>query len=98
MGALAKWENFIGRTSEEIKAWIRHNVEYQIGNLVKAKNRKKLNTEFMLAIEAMKGEAIFSKDETVLQVEASPINAEPYTVTLKQDGTYTTDRELSVEK
>lgn len=88
----AQWSNFIGRTAEEIAAWIRVNVEHQIGNLIIAKNRKALNANFMSAIETLKSEAIFDKDDVTVQVEPSLTISTPYNVTLKSDGTYTTDR------
>ena len=93
----ARWENFIGRTADEISEWIRVNIEYQIGNLIKARARKDLNTEFMTAIEQMKETKVYQTDEVKLEVEPSLTITEPYTVTLKDDGTYTTDR-VAVEK
>lgn len=88
----AQWKNFIGRTTEEVVGWIRVCIEDQIGRLIMAKNRSALNAEFMAAIESIKSEAIYSKDDVVIPVEATLTIAEPYTVTLKSDGTYTTDR------
>lgn len=93
----AQWSNFIGRTADEISEWIRVNIEHQIGNLIKAKARKALNTEYMTAIEQMKETKVYETDQVVVPVEASLTIVEPYNVTLKDDGSYTTDR-ASVEK
>jgi len=88
----ARWENFIGRTAEEIAAMIRINVEGQIGRLIRTKHRSALNAEFMAAIELMKAEQVYQKDEVVILIEADQTLPGTYNVTLKADGTYTTDR------
>lgn len=88
----AQWENFIGRTADEISEWIRVNIEHQIGNLIKARARHDLNSEFMAAIEQMKETKVYEIDQVLVPVGTSLTIAEPYTVTIKDDGTYTTDR------
>lgn len=88
----ARFENFLGMTVEEISEWIRVNVEYQIGNLIRERSKPAINDEFIKAIELMKSEKIFQSDKVEIPMEANVVLAEGYTVILNADGTYTTDR------
>jgi hypothetical protein len=88
----AQYGNFLGMTSNEISEWIRINVEYQIGNLIKERVKTALNSEFQMAIEALKEVKIYQTDNVVIPMEANKVILEPYNVTIKADGTVTTDR------
>lgn len=89
---LARYENFVGRTSDEILGWIRVNIESQIESLIVANAKTTLNTEYLVAIEQLKASAVVEKDSAIIQISANENISEPYTVTIKDDGTYTTDR------
>lgn len=88
----AQWSNFIGRTANEISEWIRVNINSQIGNLIIARAKPGLNTAFRKAIEQMKETKVYQTDATTVEIPATKTILEPYTVTIKDDGTYTTDR------
>lgn len=88
----AQYVNFLGMTVNEISEWIRINVEYQIGNLIKERSKPIINDEFIKAIEIMKTTKIYQTDKTEIVMEPSKVLASGYIVTLNADGTYTTNR------
>ena len=84
----AKFENFIGMDTSQIIEWIRLNIEYQIGNIIKSKNTSLLNAEFMTAIDKLKG-TVFQTDKVEIPMLSNAVVVTPYKVVLNSDGTYT---------
>lgn len=84
----ARFENFLGMTKEQISEWIRINIEYQIGNLIKASNQESINQTLMGVIETLK-ETVYQTDKVDVEMEVSKVIETPYVVTIAQDGTLT---------
>lgn len=87
----AQFGNFLGMTAAEITEWIRINIEYQIGNLIKARSKTVLNTELMAAIEKLKA-TVFQTDKVEIPMEPNKVIDTAYKVILNADGTYTVVR------
>ena len=84
----ARFENFIGQTPEMVSLWIQRNVEAQIGSIIREiKTKDTLNTEFMAAIDKLKG-TVFSSDTAKIPVDLALTGEVNAVVELKDDGTY----------
>jgi hypothetical protein len=84
----ARFENFLGKSAEMIQEWIRLNVEYQIGNIIKERLCKEsLNTEFMVAISKLKG-VKFSAEKVSIDVDTTCTGTIDSVIELKADATY----------
>lgn len=81
----ARFENFLGMDKEQMSEWIRINIEYQIGNLIKAKNQSSINETLIAVINSLKDRE-YQTDKVDVTMEASKVIATPYTVTISADG------------
>lgn len=84
----ARFENFLGMDKEQMSEWIRINIEYQIGNLIKARNQGSINETLMGVIESLKDRE-YQADKVDIEMPASAVVETAYTVTISADGTLT---------
>lgn len=85
----AAFQNFDGKTAAQRLAWIRINVEHQIGNIIKGM----IGIEaFVSRVEAQLASLVgqtIQKDSFTQQVDLNNDGVMDATITYKDDGTYT---------
>lgn len=84
----ARFENFLGMDKEQVSEWIRINIEYQIGNLIKTRNQGSINETLMAVIDSLKDRE-YATDKVDIEMPTSSVIETAYMVTLAADGTLT---------
>lgn len=75
-----KWDNFAGKTDLAIYEWVKVNIEYQFGNIIKAIAKPLINTDLLDAqLPKLIGRK-FSADDVSHNYDGT-------TITIKSDGT-----------
>lgn len=92
----AQFQNFLGMAPQQIREWIRINVESQIGFYIKAKNRQLLNDGFIGEIDKLVGSE-FAVDSVDVPMQQSKVILTPYVVSIASDGQLTVKAETVIE-
>jgi len=84
----SRFENFLGKTLSQVIAWIKANVEEQIGNIIKEESKTLLNNNLMQQLNTLAGTTI-QKDFVGFEIDKDNDGVIDSIITLKDDGTFT---------